>query len=62
MAVGVYIGSYIAMLLNIRHDLIFGICVGLLFSLYHYSLCFKVLQSEYKRLKSKKDNEANNIS
>lgn len=62
MAVTGNLGSYIAIQLNIRHDLIFGIYVGLLFSLHLYSPCFKVLQSEYKRLKSKKDNEANNIS
>lgn len=62
MGAGTAAGCILAHLINIRHDLLFGIGVGLLFSLYKYYICIIILQSEYQRLKNKQNNEPKDLS
>lgn len=52
MCAGTIVGYIIAYFLIVKHDTIFALAVGLLFSCYQYFICVRILKAEYKRLKS----------
>lgn len=62
MGIGTAIGAAIAKTYGIRHPLIMGLLTGLLVSIHLYHKCIMVLITEYKRLKTNKHNENENIS
>lgn len=62
MGIGAGIGVASAEMQGLRHPLIIGILIGLLFSIHIYRKCIIVLIEEYKRLKSNKKDENKNIS
>lgn len=62
MCAGTAAGCILTHLMNIRHNFLFGIGLGLLFSLYKYYICVIILQSEYQRLKNRQNNEPKDIS
>ena len=57
MGAGYVIGELIAYSRGLSCSWLFGLLMGLFFSLHLYSKCFKVLIEEYKRLKTKNRNE-----
>lgn len=62
LCIGTMVGYTIAHMHHLRHPLLVGLSVGLLFSINIYRKCVAVLIAEYKRLKHKKENEKKNIS
>lgn len=61
MGMGTLIGNVAADMHHLKHPLLAGLLMGLLFSIHIYRQCVAVLIEEYKRLKTKKD-EKKNIS
>lgn len=59
---GSFIGQMFAHYYGIEHQMTFGILTGLLFSAHLYKKGITVLIKEYKRLKSLKKNNDENIS
>ncbi len=62
LIVGSFIGQMFAHHYGIECQMTFGIFIGLLFSVHLYKKGMTVLIKEYKRLKSLKENNNENIS